>query len=99
MKPLTIAITGPESSGKTTLAALLATTLGAPWVPEFARYYTAYLGRPYVQADLQAIGSGQKSLGGVVCAKGRPYLPAQCPGFRLAIRSVARKPEQSMGIV
>lgn len=34
-----IVLTGPECSGKTTLAAALAAHVGAPWVPEAARRY------------------------------------------------------------
>ena len=34
-----IAITGPECSGKTTLAKALAEKYGEPWVPEYAREY------------------------------------------------------------
>lgn len=34
-----IVLTGPECSGKTTLAAALAAHFGAPWVPEAARRY------------------------------------------------------------
>ncbi len=54
-----IVFTGPESTGKTALTELLARHLGLPWVPEFARYYVAHLGRPYERADLVAIGRGQ----------------------------------------
>lgn len=57
---LKIVVTGPESSGKTTLAQALARTFGTGWVPEFARFYLAHLGRPYVQGDLSRIGAGQR---------------------------------------
>lgn len=60
--PTKIAITGPESTGKTTLAASLASRLphGA-WVPEYARTYLATLPAPavYTPADLEAIARGQ----------------------------------------
>ena len=55
-----IAITGPESTGKTPLAQALSEVLGRLWAPEFARYYTAHLGRPYHRTDLRAIGRGQR---------------------------------------
>jgi nicotinamide riboside kinase len=59
---LHIAITGPESSGKTTLAAALAAHFGVPWVPEYARSHLA--GRQgYVEADLLAIAQGQHQAG------------------------------------
>lgn len=54
-----IVLTGPESSGKTTLAAQLAEAFGTVWVPEFARQYLDHLGRPYVAADLLEIARGQ----------------------------------------
>lgn len=56
----TIVITGPESAGKSTLAADLAQALRAPLVTEFARYYVAHLGRPYQRNDLTTIGRGQR---------------------------------------
>lgn len=58
---LKIAITGPESSGKTTLARQLATFLGAPCVPEYARIYLNLLQRPYRAEDLHRIAQGQKA--------------------------------------
>ena len=57
-----IAITGPESSGKTTLAQLLATHFQTVWVPEFARTYLSDLNRPYTLEDLEIIAEGQLAL-------------------------------------
>lgn len=54
-----IAITGPESTGKSTLAAQLAAHFQAPWVPEYARQYVAELDRPYHAQDLDQILKGQ----------------------------------------
>ena len=54
-----VIITGPESSGKTTLAAALAAHYGTPWVPEYARTYLDQLDRPYREADLLEIAQGQ----------------------------------------
>ena len=59
MHLLKIVVTGPESSGKTTLAAALAAALDTVWVPEFARTYLAHLGRPYERNDLINIRLGQ----------------------------------------
>ena len=57
-----IVITGPESSGKTTLAMSLATTFETAWVPEFARNYLEVLDSPYTLEDLVKIAIGQVSL-------------------------------------
>jgi len=54
-----LAIVGPESTGKSSLASALADRLNTQWVPEFARSYLETLGRPYEQADLCAIAEGQ----------------------------------------
>jgi nicotinamide riboside kinase len=59
--PVKIVITGPESSGKSTLAKALARALGAPLVEEFARPYLNWLGRNYTHNDLKTIALGQKS--------------------------------------
>lgn len=58
---LKIVVTGPESTGKTELAETLARLLGTRYVPEFARYYVAHLGRPYERGDLIRIARGQKN--------------------------------------
>lgn len=54
-----IAITGPESSGKTTLAKDLAMIPNASLVPEFARTYLEERGGHYQQEDLLPIAKGQ----------------------------------------
>jgi len=56
---LKIAIVGPESSGKTTLAEILARLPGAALVPEVARAYLEGLGRPYEEPDLLVIARAQ----------------------------------------
>lgn len=55
----TVAITGPESTGKSQLAAGLAAHYHAAWVPEYAREYLAALGRPYEEEDVVKIARGQ----------------------------------------
>ncbi|KAA9333706.1 AAA family ATPase [Adhaeribacter soli] len=57
-----IAITGPESTGKSTLAQQLATHFNTVWVPEFARDYIADLNQPYTPEDLEKIAAGQLEL-------------------------------------
>jgi NadR type nicotinamide-nucleotide adenylyltransferase len=54
-----IAITGPESSGKTTLAEQLALRTNGTWIPEYAREFLEQLNRPYTQDDLDTIAKGQ----------------------------------------
>ncbi len=55
LNPLTIVVTGPESTGKSTLSAALAGALGCPWRQEAARAYLENLGREYEEADLLCI--------------------------------------------
>ncbi len=54
-----IAITGPESSGKTTLAAALAAHYQSHWCPEYSRDYLAASGTVYTLSDVVAINEGQ----------------------------------------
>lgn len=54
-----IAITGPESTGKSWLAENLATRFNTLWVPEYARQYLDEIGRHYQYADILAIAKGQ----------------------------------------
>ena len=57
-----VVITGPESSGKTTLFNAIEEKFGIVGVPEFARIYIDQLDRPYVQGDLIEIANGQLQL-------------------------------------
>lgn len=54
-----IIITGPESTGKSTLAKNLSNYLKEPFVPEFARYFLPTLKEPYVESALLDIAKGQ----------------------------------------
>jgi len=56
---VTVSITGPESTGKTTLSRQLAAHYRASWVPEYARAYLEENGADYTLADLEAIARGQ----------------------------------------
>lgn len=58
-----IAIVGPESCGKTSLARELAQGLNAPWVPEFSRsWFAAQRRTTYSMDDIIAIAYGQLEL-------------------------------------
>lgn len=54
-----IVITGPESTGKTTLCHALAEYFKVKWVEEYARQYIDQLNRPYEMQDLIEIAKGQ----------------------------------------
>jgi NadR type nicotinamide-nucleotide adenylyltransferase len=56
---LKIAITGPESTGKSTLTAALATYFGGYAVPEYAREYVEKLDRDYDYDDVCRIAERQ----------------------------------------
>ena len=60
-KTLRIAITGPESSGKTTLAKQLADRFDGQYIPEYAREYVETLNRPYTYEDVEHIAKTQVS--------------------------------------
>jgi HTH-type transcriptional repressor of NAD biosynthesis genes len=64
--PRKVVLTGPESTGKTRLAARLAARFGSVWVPEFARPYLDLRnsqrppgGRVCEEEDLLPIATGQ----------------------------------------
>ncbi len=57
--PLRIALFGPESTGKSTLAERLAAHFGEPWAPEHVRSFWDAHGGRIVAADLDAIARGQ----------------------------------------
>ena len=58
-RPIKIIFTGPESSGKTTLAKLAAKAYNTAWHPEYSRSYLTNLNRPYEAKDLVNIAEGQ----------------------------------------
>ena len=58
-KQLRIAVTGPESTGKTTLAIQLAKLYNGQYIPEFAREYVEKLSRHYTYDDVEAIAKIQ----------------------------------------
>ena len=54
-----IVVTGPESTGKSTLVKQLARALDTLWVPEYARQYIDSLNYPYQENDLLEMAKGQ----------------------------------------
>jgi nicotinamide riboside kinase len=56
---LKIAIVGPESTGKSTLAEALAAHYQEPFVPEIARTYVQDLNRPYQLHDIEEMAKLQ----------------------------------------
>ncbi|MBT5698512.1 MAG: AAA family ATPase, partial [Flavobacteriales bacterium] len=54
-----IIVTGPESSGKTTICQQLSTHFKIPFTKEFARDYIDNLDKEYLQKDLIEIAKGQ----------------------------------------
>ena len=53
---LRVCVTGPESTGKTTLARRLAERFHTEWVPEGSRVYAERIGRALTAADVTPIG-------------------------------------------
>jgi NadR type nicotinamide-nucleotide adenylyltransferase len=58
-KAMKIAITGPESTGKTQLSRQLATYFEGLCIPEYARSYVESLSRPYTYLDVLHIAGKQ----------------------------------------
>jgi NadR type nicotinamide-nucleotide adenylyltransferase len=54
-----IAVTGPESTGKSVLASQLASFYKTAWVPEYAREYLELRGPAYKEEDILSIAKGQ----------------------------------------
>jgi NadR type nicotinamide-nucleotide adenylyltransferase len=59
MNPIRIVITGPECTGKTTLASRLAEYFGTVFIAEYAREYVENLGRQYCYRDVMHIAEKQ----------------------------------------
>lgn len=59
IKQIRIAVTGPESTGKTTLAKQLAETFNGQYIPEYAREYIEKLPHHYTFEDVETIAKAQ----------------------------------------
>ena len=69
-----IILTGPESSGKSTLTQQLAQYFNTAWVPEFARTYLMDLNRPYREDDLPRMAKMQNELEAFLSKKANRFL-------------------------
>ncbi len=65
---LKVGITGPESSGKTTLAKYLSNILNASYIPEYARLYLEENGPIYTEDDVINIAHKQIELISSACS-------------------------------
>ncbi len=61
-RPLKIAVVGPESTGKSSIAERLAEHFGTVCVPEYAREYCRHLNREYTLQDEMNMFYGQLAL-------------------------------------
>lgn len=59
MKIFKVVVTGPESTGKTSLAKMLASHFNTVWMPEYARDYISGLARKYDYDDIEIIAREQ----------------------------------------
>lgn len=73
-RSLRIVLTGSESTGKTVLARQLATHLGVPCVPEYARQYATHIQRALRVTDVEPIARGQIALEDAALALNPPRL-------------------------
>jgi NadR type nicotinamide-nucleotide adenylyltransferase len=69
-----VAIVGPESVGKSTLAARLAKRFGTIHVPEYGRTYTDIYGMDLRPSDLEAIAQGHRALEDALAPQARRFL-------------------------
>ncbi len=69
-----VVLTGPESTGKSTLAKQLATHYQTIWVEEYARSYIQKINRLYGEEDLLPIAQGQIAAEDEALAKNTPII-------------------------
>lgn len=69
-----IVITGPESTGKTTLCMQLAKQYNSVYIPEYARFYVENLNRKYTYEDIEHIARKQVTLEKEFVSKANSYL-------------------------
>jgi NadR type nicotinamide-nucleotide adenylyltransferase len=69
-----ILFTGPESTGKSTLAKTFARQFETVWVPEYARLFLEIRGPEYTEQDLLYIAEGQLQLEDYLAAYASPFI-------------------------
>jgi nicotinamide riboside kinase len=69
-----IVISGPESTGKTSLARDLSRHFNGPYIPEYARGYIAELNRPYTYEDVVHVAETQVRLEREMLGKAGKFL-------------------------
>ncbi|MCK9616309.1 MAG: ATP-binding protein [Lentimicrobiaceae bacterium] len=69
-----IAITGPESTGKSQLTQELAAYYNTVFVPEYARKYLGLINRAYEEKDILKIAQGQLQLETSLIASARNFI-------------------------
>jgi len=69
-----IAITGPESTGKSSLAESLSLRFAAAWVSEYARVYLKKLDGAYTFDDITLIAKGQAASEDLLSSGHSPFL-------------------------
>jgi len=69
-----IAITGPESTGKSFLAEKLEQHYHTMWVPEFARVYLDHLDRNYTYQDILFIAKSQMEIEHALTERAKGFL-------------------------
>ncbi|MEA3479555.1 MAG: ATP-binding protein [Bacteroidota bacterium] len=74
MSTFRIAITGPESTGKSILTEQLARHYQTLWVPEYAREYLKEIDRPYDYEDILNIAKGQMSKENALVSRSGKFL-------------------------
>lgn len=85
--PLRIAVVGPESCGKTTLARSLAHAWGEPWVEEVARDWLEARGGVYDAHDLPTIAALQRAREDELAASARRFLFCDTNGLVIRVWS------------
>ncbi|MES2742731.1 MAG: ATP-binding protein [Pseudomonadota bacterium] len=82
-----VAVLGAESSGKSTLAAALASRYGTVWVPEYLREFVATRRRVPLETDQYPIAATQQARETAAAARARGYLFCDTTPLMTAIYS------------